>query len=112
MAGFEPAWSGFRGRLMKPGSPTSRSSIGTRGTRTLTMLVKSQVCCLNTWIPRRPNRPFWLQRISSYAAHLLHSPLDHSPLTLLKIVRGGIAPATGDVSDRHASVTTPDQSSP
>ena len=24
-AGFEPAWSGFRGRRMKPGSPTSRS---------------------------------------------------------------------------------------
>ena len=26
-----------------------------------------------------------------------------------KVVRGGIAPATGDVSDRHASVTPPDQ---
>src|SRR4051812_25817709 len=24
MAGFEPAWSGFRGRRMGPGSPTSR----------------------------------------------------------------------------------------
>ena len=24
MAGFEPAWSGVRGRRMKPGSPTSR----------------------------------------------------------------------------------------
>jgi hypothetical protein len=26
MAGFEPAWSGFRGRRMNPGSPTSRTS--------------------------------------------------------------------------------------
>ena len=26
MAGFEPAWSGTRGRRMKPGSPTSRAS--------------------------------------------------------------------------------------
>ena len=26
MAGFEPAWSGVRGRRMKPGSPTSRAS--------------------------------------------------------------------------------------
>jgi len=25
MAGFEPAWSGFRRRWMKPGSPTSRN---------------------------------------------------------------------------------------
>ena len=25
MAGFEPAWSGFRGRRMMPGSPTSRT---------------------------------------------------------------------------------------
>ncbi len=27
MAGFEPAWSGFRNRRMMPGSPTSRSKI-------------------------------------------------------------------------------------
>ena len=27
---------------------------GIRGTRTLTWLVKSQVCCANTWIPFRP----------------------------------------------------------
>ena len=26
-----------------------------------------------------------------------------------EVVRGGIAPATGDVSDRHAPVTPPDQ---
>src|SRR5438132_13030234 len=29
--------------------------------------------------------------------------------SLLHVVRGGIAPATGDVSDRHASLTPPDQ---
>jgi hypothetical protein len=29
--------------------------------------------------------------------------------SFLRVVRGGIAPATGDVSDRHASVTTPDR---
>ena len=28
MAGFEPAWSGTRGRRMNPGSPTSRASFG------------------------------------------------------------------------------------
>ncbi len=28
MAGFEPAWSGFRGRRMMPGSPTSRFAVG------------------------------------------------------------------------------------
>src|SRR5438270_76636 len=26
-----------------------------------------------------------------------------------QVVRGGIAPASGDVSDRHAAVTTPDR---
>lgn len=29
----------------------------------------------------------------------------------LQVVRGGIAPASGDVSDRHAPVTTPDRQS-
>jgi hypothetical protein len=63
MAGFEPAFSGSRSRRIEPGSPTSRSRFiplaprlsplvsrpsplsGTRGTRTLTALVKSQACC-------------------------------------------------------------------
>jgi hypothetical protein len=44
MAGFEPAMSGFRRRRIEPGSPTSRSFSGTRGTSTLTSLVKSQAC--------------------------------------------------------------------
>jgi len=35
--------------------------------------------------------------------------MDHVFLLAVRLVRGGLAPATGDVSDRHASVTTPDQ---
>src|SRR5262249_37078227 len=47
-------------------------------------------------------------RIGSWQAFKAHQ-CDHAN-SPIQVVRGGIAPASGDVSDRHASVTTPDQS--
>ena len=52
--------------------------------------------------PRRSNRTYGFQWVSPH--HLNLSLL----LTTHQIVRGGLAPATGDVSDRHAPVTPPD----
>ena len=48
--------------------------------------------------PRRSSRTYGFQRVAT----------NHHSLPSLQVVRGGIAPATGDVSDRHAPVTPPD----
>src|SRR6516225_9139992 len=49
--------------------------------------------------PFGSNRTYRFQRVST----------NHDFFLSCQVVRGGIAPATGDVSDRHAPVTPPDR---
>src|SRR5436190_16714817 len=66
------------------------------GSRTRTLPLKRRIRCHYATAPNE-TRTYGFQRV---ATHHVSSP---------QVVRGGIAPATGDVSDRHASVTPPDQ---
>src|SRR5437867_2850282 len=73
--------------------PSSRNRAG--GSRTHTLPIKNRIRCHYATAPKVESDV----RVSTDIDEPCSSPRPH------KIVRGGIAPATGDVSDRHASFT-------
>src|SRR5471030_2553665 len=105
---------------------TSRVQVGPEGLEPSPRWLRARHAAANTWIPIEPSpigpaglepTPYRLK--GGYAAitprprmrrgRFGFSGNRRAMLLSPGVVRGGIAPATGDVSDRHASVTPPDQ---
>ncbi len=105
---------------------TSQVQLGPEGLEPSPRWLRARHAAANTWIPieRTPVGPAGVEPTpyrlkGEYAAitprprirreRIGFSGYRRAMFLSPEVVRGGIAPATDDVSDRHASVTPPDQ---
>ena len=92
--GLEPSRHGLRDRYAA--ASTLVPSVGSEGFEPSPHRLKGEYAAVTP----RPRRDAGVTFLSPQSCH---------EETSLSVVRGGIAPATGGVSDRYAALTTPDQ---